>query len=148
MDAGAHWATPARGLAFGAAIQNAGPNVKFEQEGDPLPLTFRGGAAYTLDLRSAGGLKDAAVTFDRFLFTAEAIQVRNEKLAAATGIEMHMPFGSESFGALRFGYLFNRSVDAFSMGIGFKEGRFLLDYALGVKKEVTNTHHFSIGVLF
>lgn len=146
FDAGAIWHSPLHGLNFAAAAQNLGPSVKFEQEGDPLPLTLRAGVAYLLELHRFTSLHESPVVFDRFLFTAESIMLRNDKPAVATGLEMRLPFGGDNYGALRFGYLFNRDIDSLSLGIGFKEGRFLLDYALGVKKAVGNDHHFSLGV--
>ena len=42
--------------------------------------------------------------------------------------------------------MFNSDVDSVSLGLGWREGRFLFDYALGVKKAVGNAHHFSLGV--
>lgn len=146
LDAGALWNTPLRGVSLGAAVQNAGPAVKYEQEGDPLPLTLRAGAAYLLDLGGIDSLKEAAVAFSRFLVTAEVVKPRDEKITPATGLEMRMPLGPDGYGALRFGYAFNRDLDSLSLGIGLKEGRFLLDYALGVKRAIGNTHHFALGV--
>lgn len=147
-DAGVLWHTPLPGLNLGASIQNIGPDVKFEQEGDPLPLTTRFGAAYLLDLERYGAIKDISYAFNQFLFTAEGVQVRNEGFSPRAGLEMGMPLGESGRGALRFGYLFNRDLDSLTVGIGFKEKRFFFDYALGVKRAIKNVHNFSLGVQF
>jgi hypothetical protein len=146
LDAGALWRTPLRGLNFGASAQNAGPNVKFEQEGDPLPLTLRAGAA--LEIAGPPPNDPAAIRFNHFLLTADVIKPRDDRPAAATGAEMRMSLGRASHGALRVGYVFNRDIDSLSLGIGLREGRFVFDYALGVKKSLSNAHHFSLGIRF
>jgi hypothetical protein len=127
-------------------MQNAGRDVKFEQDSDPLPLTLRGGAAYVLDLNRFEALSEAAATFNRFVFTADAIRVRDQPTTAATGLEMQFPFGPESVAALRFGYTFNDPTQSVSLGFGMREGRFIVDYAFGVRRDVTNEHHVSLGV--
>lgn len=147
FDAGARWATPLQGLSFGAALQNAGAAVKFEQAGDPLPRTLRAGAAFALRLEPAAG-GDAAVSFDRFLFTADVISALGEPVAAATGVEARMPLGPRDFLALRAGYQFNNAANGLALGLGFREGRFLLDYAMGLQKSLGNAHHLSLGVRF
>ena len=147
-DAGLLWRTPLRGLNLGASAQNLGPEVKFEKEGDPLPLTTRFGAAYLLDLERAGLLQEASYVFTRFLLTADGIKVREERLAAGLGLEMGMPLGAGAQAALRFGYVLNRDLDSFTFGIGLAEKRFSLDYALAVKRAINNAHHFTFGVRF
>lgn len=147
LDAGLIWHAPVKGVNLGASLQNLGPDVKFEQEGDPLPLTSRLGAAYLLELGRHGPL-DSPYTFTKFLATADAIQVRGEKIAAGLGFEMYMPLAAHSHAALRAGYLFNRDLDAFSLGLGFKDKRFIMDYALGVRRALNKTHHVTLGVQF
>ncbi|HVG94734.1 MAG TPA: PorV/PorQ family protein, partial [Planctomycetota bacterium] len=46
-DVGVQWTTPLKGLSLGAAIQNAGPGVKFEAEREALPLATRGGLSWS-----------------------------------------------------------------------------------------------------
>lgn len=149
IDLGVLWHSPVKGLNLGAAIQNMGPDVKFEQEGDPLPMTERFGAAYLLDFEKAGGSNDPTRTgFTKFLFTADGIKPRDGQLYAGLGLELDMPLGGATQAALRFGYLFNRDIDSVTAGIGFREKRFVFDYALGVKRAISNVHSFSVGVQF
>ena len=144
-DAGLLWHSPLMGLNFGASIQNMGPNVKFEQEGDPLPLTTRFGAAYLLDLKRYGMDLPA---FTQFQFTADGVKVKDDKTSAGIGLEMAMALGESGRAALRFGYIFNQDLDSLTLGMGFKESRFFFDYALGIKSEINNVHNFSLGILF
>jgi len=144
FDAGALWRSPVRGLSFGAAMQNAGPDVKFEQQGDPLPLTLRAGAAYEFGIDA--NLDEARIGFDRFLVTADAVKARDERATAAAGVEMRMPLGGADYGALRGGYAFNNEADSVSLGLGLRQGRFLFDYALGIKRVIGVEHHFSFGI--
>ncbi|MDE2039401.1 MAG: PorV/PorQ family protein [Elusimicrobia bacterium] len=145
FDAGLRWATPLPGLSAGAALQNLGSAVKFEQQGDPLPRTERAGLAYSIGRRSPDPEQDADVGFDRFLLTGDVVSVLDQPLAAASGLEMRVPLGGSDYAALRFGYLFNSS-DSFSMGIGIREGRYVFDYALGLARALGSAHHFSIGL--
>jgi hypothetical protein len=149
-DLGAQWRSPVKGLTFGAAIQNAGPDVKFEQEGDKLPLTARAGAAFALDLNpnQTGPIKREDWMISQFLFTADAIQTRGSPIAAAAGVEMAMPYGEKNRAALRGGYVLNDTAHSASFGVGLKQGHFLIDYALGVTRALNNTHNFSLGIEF
>lgn len=148
LDAGALWKTPLKGLSLGASLLNAGPDVKFESEGDPLPLTARAGAAYNLDLLASGVTKDASFAFSKILITADVVKVRTENAAISSGLEMVMDFTEHSVLALRFGYLFARELDSLTVGLGVREGRFTFDYAIGVMKRLQNVHHLSFGVRF
>ena len=145
FDAGARWAAPVRGLSVGAALQNAGSAVKFEQEGDPLPRAARAGLAYDIDLRAPDPSREASIGFDRFLLTADAVSVLKQPLVAAAGLEMQVPLGGADHAALRLGYQFN-SPDSLTLGLGIREGRCIFDYALGLARALGSAHHFSLGV--
>lgn len=147
-DAGLLWHTPLPGLNLGASFQNLGPDVKFEQEGDPLPLTTRFGAAYRIGREDAAVETGSASRFTQFLATADAVKVRDERLSGGAGLEMSMPLGPAGRAALRGGYLFNRDLDAFAFGVGLREGRFSFDYAVSVKRAVRNAHNVTLGLLF
>jgi hypothetical protein len=147
-DAGARWATPLRGLSLGAAVQNVGPNVKFEQTGDPLPLTARAGAAWTYETRPAA--EDRSVYSGTSLtLTADAIQVRNESTTAAAGAECSIALGQETAVTVRLGNQFNSASDGgLAFGVGLREGRFTGDYALASRGAMGNVQTFSLGARF
>lgn len=148
LDAGALWKTPLKGLNLAASLLNAGPDMKFESEGDPLPLTARAGVAWAVDLLQSGLSKDQSFAFSKLVATADVVKARDEDAAVSTGLEMAMDLSARSALALRFGYLFGRELDSLTVGLGAREGRFTFDYALGVMKKLQNVHHLGFGVRF
>ena len=147
-DAGAQWQTPLKGLTLGAALQNFGPGVKFEQDSNPLPLTTRAGASWSwssLTQKSEDAL--SALTATRFLASAEMIKVRDEVVTGALGSEVAMDFGTTSI-SLRMGWRLNSDANRLTFGVGMREGRFTLDYALSEKRTLGQAHHAGFGVRF
>ena len=149
-DLGALWRTPLKGLNLGASLQNAGPDVKYESAGDPLPTTARFGAAYDFSLAGLRYFREGGFGFNRFLLTADGVKPRdNGSLLPNIGLETGMSFGDESGMALRFGYLFERDIPNFTLGAGFRQGRWRLDYAMGVgRADVDGSHHVTLGAGF
>lgn len=146
-DAGAQWKTPVKGLTVGAAFQNAGPSVKFERESEPLPLTARGGASWSWQSREKKDSESYA-TATRVLATAEAIKVRDEAMTGGLAAELAMDFSSAASIALRMGWRLNSDNNRLTFGVGFREGRFNLDYALSEKHTLGQAHHVGFGVRF
>lgn len=148
-DAGAQWATPLKGLVLGGAIQNAGPGVKFELESDPLPLTTRGGASWTwISADKKIRDVDSYISTTRFLVSAEAVKVRDEALVGAVGSEFALDFGPTTSIALRAGWRLNSDNARLTVGVGMREGRFTLDYAMAEKRTLGQTHQVGFGVRF
>jgi hypothetical protein len=150
-DAGVQWKTPLKGLILGAALQNAGPGVKFEVDSDPLPLTTRGGASWSWQSRPAASSKEeslSAVTGTRFLASAEAVKARDEAVIGALGTELAMDFGPTTSIALRAGWRLNSDYARLTVGVGMREGRFSLDYAMAEKRSLGQTHYAGFGVRF
>ena len=147
LDAGAQWATPLKGLTLGGAMQNAGPGVAFERDRDPLPLTLRGGASYQWVGATSPDTEIAAPSTIRALTTAEAIKTRDERVVGAAGAEIGMDFGLLTL-SLRGGFRFNTNSDGPTFGLGMRERRFTLDYALGDKRGLGHVHNASFGVRF
>lgn len=150
-DAGAQWKTPVPGLTVGAALQNAGPGVKFEVDSDPLPLTTRGGASWSWRSRPAASSKEeslSTVTGTRFLASAEAVKARDEAVIGALGSELAMDFGPTTSIALRAGWRLNSDYARLTVGVGMSEGRFSLDYAMAEKRSLGQTHYAGLGVRF
>ena len=111
-------------------------------------MTTRFGAAYDFDLAKYHWVQENGFGFSRFLLTADALKRRDEKnLLPSTGLEMGIGLGEDSYGALRFGYLFSRDISNFTLGVGLRQGRWRLDYALGVgRADVSSTHQVTLGV--
>ncbi len=148
-DAGLIYHTPLDGLNLGGSVQNMGPSIKYETGGDVLPTTYRAGAAYLLDLERLNLVpRDGANFFTKYLVTADAIFVRQQPVEAATGLEMDMPFGKFTHVLVRAGFLWNSDSDGLTIGLGFRERHFILDYAVGIQKSLGNLNRFSIGYEF
>lgn len=144
FDGGVLWQLAKTGFALGSCVQNIGPDVKFEESGDPLPLTMRLGASYRLK-----GPDDAILASGpNFLVTLDAVKVRDSAATAGAGGEISLPYSGFGSAALRLGAVFNNQSDWGSVGFGIKERRFLFDYALGMKRSLNNIHHFSLGFRF
>lgn len=108
---------------FAFAVQNVGPAVQFQpnaQGSDPLPLTFRLGAARPLIVSPSSTL----------LAGAEVFNIRDEGTQASFGVE----YWHRSLLAIRAGYRFS---DDSNLGGGFSAGAALrynigkLEYELG-----------------
>ena len=52
-------------LSAGGAVTQFGPDLKFEQEGTPLPLTYRAGAAFLMGTHSGLQLQFAGHLYHR-----------------------------------------------------------------------------------
>jgi hypothetical protein len=59
-----------------------------------------------------------------------------------------MDFGSATSIALRAGWRLNSDNARLSVGVGVREGRFSLDYAMAEKRSLGQTHYAGFGVRF
>jgi hypothetical protein len=117
---GALWNTPWRPLTAGVAVRNLGGEIKFDQEGDPLPTTLAAGLA----LRPWG---------DRFLFSTDVRLPSSESVSASAGMELSRRLFKDGRGHLRAGY--NSAVSdvqdatGLSLGLGLDFNRWGLGLA-------------------
>lgn len=146
-DAGARWKTPVTGLSLGGSVQNAGPAVKFEQESDPLPTTLRGGAEWTVESRPENPA-ESYYSATRGTLSADALKVRDRRVAAVGAGEFAVDFGASTSIALRLSWTFNSDADGLALGLGVREGRFVADYASVAKRDLGNIQEVSLGVRF
>lgn len=108
---------------FAAAVQNVGPGVQYQpnpQASDPLPLTFRLGAARPLIVSPSSTL----------LVAAEAFNILDEGTQASVGLE----YWHRSILAIRVGYRFSDSGNlegGFSAGAALRYNIGKLQYELG-----------------
>lgn len=133
-DIGGLWEAPAvPGLSFGAVIQNMGPAVRFQAANENLPLNVRLGTAY-----SAAALGVPA------LLSFDLTKERSESPLFAVGLEA-APAGRSL--PLRLGY--NSRNDAgtgVSMGLGWSNGKFRIDYAFVPLGDLGAAHRLSLGL--
>jgi len=146
-DGGVLWRTPIDGLKVGAAFQNLGSGIKFEEEADPLPETTRVGIAYDLDLQR---MKVFRVFPYKFLLAVDGVKQRDEKAGVNTGFEAKRRLtiaDSSGYAALRAGY--RSAVKALAFGVGFRVDNFLLDYGINLyKDDLSDYHRFTVSYLF
>lgn len=149
FDFGALWRAPIRGLSLGTAYQNFGPDIKYEEEGDPPPRTVRYGLSYLtpkidstrLDSSSDAGNMD-------FRFCADMVHALEQEPSPRLGVEMGLePFVVNRVD-VRVGWALNRVVDSMTFGVGFREGQFLLDYAVGPSRDLALTHQVTLSTTF
>lgn len=148
-DLGAQWRTPIKGLSLGAALQYLGPNIVFEEEGDPPPRTFRYGAALRFpdfDITKLDPGVDLAA-FD-MLFAADVVQTVYEKTSPRVGVELGLTPSLMNRVAVRFGHVFNRFSEGFTLGAGFKSGRYSFDYGHGDGKEMKGLSNATFSIAF
>ncbi|MDE2491421.1 MAG: PorV/PorQ family protein [Elusimicrobia bacterium] len=144
-DAGARWKTPVPGLDLGASVRNDGPGAKFEASSDPLPLTERGGASWTMRFRPARD-ESLYARGTRLTLSAEGVKVRDERPTLTTAGEFALDAGRSLALALRLGWTFDQYGAGLSAGLGVREGRFTVDYALSEQGELGSVQFVSLGV--
>lgn len=148
FDAGALWRTPLTGLNIGVAGTNMGSDVKFEEQGDPLPVTARAGLAYSLNLARFSKLRDYPYVFTAIV---DGVKEKDENSSVRAGLDVTRALtgvtdkaGSAS---LRFGY--QSRPQTVTAGIGFRLAGFGLDYAFNLINGVdANVHRATISWRF
>ena len=103
-----------KGLSFGAVVQNAGTELKYAEVGDPLPLTYRLGAAYRLPNILSG-----------VNISVDLVHLKNSPVGTNSGTEIRV---TENI-VLRAGYRNAESINYYSFGFGFYLGGTGFDYS-------------------
>lgn len=148
-DFGVLWRTPLRGLSLGAAYQYLGPDIRFEEVGDPPPRTLRYGLAFHFpDVEISAA--DPSVDLEAFDMTlaADVAQTLHEEVSPRMGAELGLTPSYMTRVALRAGWVFGRDSESFTFGMGLRQGRLGLDYALGKGKDLGNLQQFSLTIDF
>lgn len=131
-DLGMLYWTPLEGLVAGVSIQNLGGTLQFISDRENLPLTFRGGLAYTPQL-------------GYLTLIADLIQASDEEATVALGIEAK---ASENV-RLRFGWQPKRDLyKGLGAGVGFSVSGIVLDYAYVPFEIFGGTHRVTGTVRF
>lgn len=124
-------------LALGAALRNLGPGLKFDNERNDLPLRLAVGVAYKL----AGGHAVAAEAVNGprgagtdASFGGECQVVKNIYLRAGYTTRSAVTGGS-GFDAAR----------GMTLGLGFRNEKWSLDYAVLPSGELGRSHRFSLA---
>ncbi|MBI5211731.1 MAG: PorV/PorQ family protein [Elusimicrobia bacterium] len=135
-DAGYLMQCPELGLSLGLAALNVGSRLRYTDSSDPLPTSFRLGAAYNL---KPAPLHDLTVAADGDYLYYDRLW------HASVGMEY---FWNRNFG-FRLGYQFNRQTLGITAGLGMRwKGRFSIDYAWALGNTASDTHRVTLGYRF
>jgi hypothetical protein len=132
---------PLPGLAAGVSASNIGGELKFIDEGDPLPLAVRGGLAYLLPL--GGETNELMVAVDGVKFNDR------DDVMVNSGVE----YWFMKTIAARAGYKGNYDQDGLTGGLGFRYSPaanlgLLADYAYADMGVFGATHRITVGMQF
>jgi len=120
-------------LKIGASIQNLGPKIKYDQQKENLPLTYRIGLAYN-------------IPFTMLTIAFDAIKTKGEEWRAAPGLEVVFV---ETF-AIRTGYQFQQDIDfGYTIGFGFTFlNNYNINYTFVPYGILGNTHRAEFVINF
>lgn len=136
VDLGGIYRVPAvPGLSAGVAVQNLGPQMKFDVDPFDLPALARLGAALEVPVESMNG--------DLVLVGDALVPISDGDVKIHAGIE----FEYARMLALRFGYRTGWDNQNVSYGVGAKVQNFRLDYAyVPFYSDLGATHRISLGL--
>ena len=115
---------------LGLAVQNLGGEMKFIEQGDPLPTRFEFGGSHRIQLGKHS-----------LLLVASLQQTVKEDM----NVQMGGEFVFRHLLALRAGY---RSRYSYSLGFGLLYNNLQFDYAYVPYRNLTDTHHLGIAFVF
>jgi hypothetical protein len=134
VDLGAIYAIEQYGAAIGVAVQNLGPEIKFESLDEPLPTNVVFGASQT------GSHRDDTIDY---LLALDLVKPRFEELYVSLGGELTL----HQILSIRLGYCGNkyRPGSGFTMGGGFKlKERITFDYAWTPYGDLGSFHRIAL----
>ncbi len=124
-------------VLLGASIRNVGPGLKYENERNDLPLRLAVGAAYQL----TGGHSLAAEILNGPRGAGTDAGFGGEFQAAK---DFHLRAGYTTQSAIAGGSGFD-AARGLTLGIGFRNERWGLDYAAVPMGELGSTHRFTLS---
>ncbi|MCM2304598.1 MAG: PorV/PorQ family protein [Elusimicrobia bacterium] len=127
-------------IVLGAAMRNLGPGLKFQDQRNDLPLRLALGSAYKFDgghIAAAELINGPRGAGTDAAFGGEYQAVKNFYLRAGYTTQTAIAGGS-GFDAAR----------GLTMGLGFRNGKWNLDYAVLPSGELGRSHRFSMGTRF
>jgi hypothetical protein len=139
-DVGALWQKPRRPFSAGLAIRHLGPEIKFSDEGDPLPLTATLGLGYRL-------------LGDRLRLGLDLRRPRDNDFQAGGGAEFTQGFSDDVSGSFRAGYNSGGTdpsdgLSGVSVGLGLTWRRLSLDAAWVPYGFLGNTFRYAFLLRF
>jgi len=135
FDFGTIYRTGYESLAFGMSVRNFSEEIKFEEEGFQLPLTFKIGVS--------ANLVDFAMPDEdehQVMLLVDAVHPRSH----AEYLNIGMEYEYINTFALRLGYISGQDETDITYGLGLKQFGFGIDYAYTPFGVFENIHRFTI----
>jgi len=135
VDLGALYVFEAAKIALGAAIENFGPDVRFDSTGEPLPVTMRVGVSHAAVIRRDVLQVTSAV---------DLVKPRYESIYMSAGVSVELYKAI----AVRIGYCGQeyRSGDGLTMGAGVGiRDRIVADYAASSYGDLGTIHTLTLS---
>lgn len=136
MDIGAAYSFPFPHISLGVSVQNLGPDIKFIEHEEELPLTLRLGGSYRIPV---------IVEVLSFTLAANMVTPKHEDTFAAFGGELSF----RDICSVRAGYTDEkkRANDGFTAGAGVKLlDKIILDYAWTPYGDLGSFHRISLFI--
>lgn len=121
-------------LSLGLVVQNIGTKIKYEEEGDPLPMKIRGGIAYRIMPNQNHDL----------IIGMDIVKPNDDSLKEHLGME----YWFKKTIAIRTGYKIGYDLDSLTGGVGFKLKNCQIDYGIAMMGELDSTHRVSLTMGF
>jgi len=125
-------------LLVAAAIRNAGPGMKFEDETDDLPLRLAIGAAYRFD--EHGALTAECVTAPR---GGGSTGAAGAEIQVIKGVFFRAGYSSQTQSTQSAGF---DAITGVTFGFGLKQPRWSFDYAAAPMGELGTAQRFSAAL--
>jgi len=139
FDFGTIYNTGFKSLKFGMSVRNFSQEIKYEQEGFQLPLTFRIGLSMNLM-----DFMEKYAPHHSVLLAIDAVHPRDHNEFICLGLE----YTFMNIFSLRTGYVSTQSEYSFSYGLGIEQFGLTIDYAyipFGVFNDVQKiTVHYAL----
>jgi hypothetical protein len=139
FDFGTIYRTGLESLTFGMSVRNFSEEIKFEEEGFQLPLTFKIGISINAFDFAMPDVED-----QQLLVLIDAVHPRSHSEYLNLGMEyMYL----NSF-AVRFGYISDQDETSATYGLGINQFGLGVDYAYTPFGVFGNLHRFSVRLSY
>jgi len=139
VDFGTLYYTGWKSLAFGMSVRNFSGEIKYEDEGFQLPLTFSMGLS--MDLMDLFPEKPQGQSL---MLSVDALHYRSHPEQLNIGLE----YGFANLVYARAGYRTSEDIQALSFGLGLNIKGIIVDYAYTPTSDFADVQRFTIGFAF
>lgn len=129
-DWGAFYQPKVKDLTLGFSLLNLGGKMKYKDEGDPLPLTVRLGAAYRYEIKPEHGL----------ILATDLVKPNDNGVRLNLGAE----YSYQGYLCGRLGYKTGYDSEGLACGIGVIYQGYRLDYTYSPVEDLESGHRLSL----